>query len=313
MRFVDPYPFNIKNLTRAENYREMRHLLPDSFSNYTTDVPLQSQSLTESEKEDTDVTTEITRSSSMLWEDTNLVYHGDDNPACRNAKIALYHAGIFRDSQRPFSLKFPIHIKYGKYPIQLGTTVTTEYSAKKPKVAFEAEDRLYTLLLTDIDNPVPESPSNRESVHWAVTNIPGDNIYMGEEVVPYRRPMNLIDTHRMVFTLYEHTRGYLKFKEFTLFKFDQTRFSKLLALKPVACTYFKHKGMILSERDFGKQFKNNEVLSSSDDDPFLDRMKKLTKSLVHNASVWSRAAGHDLSTRRAVTMRDKISRRVIDR
>jgi len=71
--------------------------------------------------------------------------------------------------------------------------------------------------------------------------------------------------------------------------------------------------MILSERDFGKQFKNNEVLSSSDDEPFLDRMKKLTKSLVHNASIWSRAAGHDLSTRRAVTMRDKISRRIIDR
>lgn len=55
-----------------------------------------------------------------------------------------------------------------------------------PSVSYEADaDGFYTLLFVDPDAPSRDNPHMREVRHWAVVNIPGNNVSAGETLAEY--------------------------------------------------------------------------------------------------------------------------------
>lgn len=80
--------------------------------------------------------------------------------------------------------------------------------------------RYYTLLLTDPDTPSALKPSQRESVHWVVINIPDGDVSAEEatEVLSYQgpAPMYASGSHRLVMTLFEQSGG--KMSDWDLFE-----------------------------------------------------------------------------------------------
>eukprot|EP00471_Norrisiella_sphaerica_P005722 CAMPEP_0184489536 /NCGR_PEP_ID=MMETSP0113_2-20130426/15748_1 /TAXON_ID=91329 /ORGANISM="Norrisiella sphaerica, Strain BC52" /LENGTH=302 /DNA_ID=CAMNT_0026873023 /DNA_START=670 /DNA_END=1578 /DNA_ORIENTATION=- len=231
---------------------------------------------------------------SFNWDDTNQVFAGDESSECRAIKIRMYKAQVFRDSMRPFFFKFPLRISFGNKVVKAGMTLYSEETFEKPQVDWDPEDKLYMLILTGLDSATKVFPANREVVNWLVVNIPGNNLYLGDEVVPYNSPDNVIESHRYVFFLYEQRRGFMRFPSFPIVGLNQQVMRETFALTPVAGLHFYNYGTIISEKDFGKQIRTGP-LSSSDSDEGLDRVKKLTREIFINVTRWSREAGHDLS------------------
>lgn len=53
-----------------------------------------------------------------------------------------------------------------------------------PEVTWEGEpDAYYTLLMVDPDAPSRSNPKNREFRHWLVTNIRGNDVQKGDEII----------------------------------------------------------------------------------------------------------------------------------
>jgi len=87
-----------------------------------------------------------------------------------------------------------------------GVVLKPSQVSSVPKVVFEPylNKDLYTLILTDPDAPSRAEPSMREYVHWMVTNIPGNDIASGDEILSYQgaAPPYGTGQHRYVFTIY---------------------------------------------------------------------------------------------------------------
>ena len=65
-------------------------------------------------------------------------------------------------------------------------------------------DKLYTLVIYDVDAPYPEDPSSSPYLHYAVVNIPGDEIKDGDTIMPYTPPHPPKDSkeHRYIISLF---------------------------------------------------------------------------------------------------------------
>ncbi|XP_048502480.1 protein FLOWERING LOCUS T-like isoform X2 [Beta vulgaris subsp. vulgaris] len=62
---------------------------------------------------------------------------------------------------------------------------------------------LYTLVMVDPDAPSPGSPTEREYLHWLVTNIPATGgINSGHEIVAYESPRPSMGIHRLVYIVF---------------------------------------------------------------------------------------------------------------
>jgi len=68
-----------------------------------------------------------------------------------------------------------------------------------------SEATFYTVLMFDPDAPRVDAPTARSFVHWAVVNIPGADIELGETRRPYvgAFPQPGTGVHRYVFVLFE--------------------------------------------------------------------------------------------------------------
>uniref|UniRef100_A0A915DAV3 Uncharacterized protein n=1 Tax=Ditylenchus dipsaci TaxID=166011 RepID=A0A915DAV3_9BILA len=104
-----------------------------------------------------------------------------------------------------------LHISYSDHiSIELGNLVMPEYIDLKPMVPMEMfnEKKFYTLIMTDPDVPNRAMPTDREFLHWMVTNITGNSLEKGEEVVEYEAPLPKKGSglHRYVFVLLEQSR-----------------------------------------------------------------------------------------------------------
>lgn len=69
-------------------------------------------------------------------------------------------------------------------------------------------DCLYTLILTDPDAPSRKQPTRREWRHWAVVNIPGNDVPAGDTVAEYvgAGPPQGTGQHRYVFLVYKQSK-----------------------------------------------------------------------------------------------------------
>ncbi|KAI6234901.1 hypothetical protein M3Y99_00742000 [Aphelenchoides fujianensis] len=98
-----------------------------------------------------------------------------------------------------------LHVSYGKKAVRLGTKFTLAEVKGEPTVTWKAEkNALYTLVKVDPDAPSPANPTAGQLRHWAVVNIPGNNLKRGQVATSYWGAGAPPKTgfHRYVFLLY---------------------------------------------------------------------------------------------------------------
>ncbi|KAI1719453.1 phosphatidylethanolamine-binding protein [Ditylenchus destructor] len=94
--------------------------------------------------------------------------------------------------------------------IELGNLVMPEYVDFRPIISLETfnEQKYYTLIMTDPDVPNRAMPTDREYLHWMITNITGNSLEKGNEIVSYEAPLPKKGSglHRYVFILLEQSK-----------------------------------------------------------------------------------------------------------
>ncbi|RRT61593.1 hypothetical protein B296_00026696 [Ensete ventricosum] len=81
---------------------------------------------------------------------------------------------VVGDVLDPFTRSAAMRVMYNSKEIRNGTGLRQSAVVNKPRVEIEGNDRrqLYTLVMVDADAPSPNSPTDREYLHWLVTDIP---------------------------------------------------------------------------------------------------------------------------------------------
>jgi phosphatidylethanolamine-binding protein len=118
---------------------------------------------------------------------------------------------IFADG---FRVSIPLEVQYDDilhYPASMtkvddGNNISPSVTAKKPRVTYTSyfPNEYHTFLMVDIDTPSRASRDGVEFAHWLVTDIPGDDIAKGREILPYvgPSPSKLSGMHRILFFLF---------------------------------------------------------------------------------------------------------------
>ena len=99
-----------------------------------------------------------------------------------------------------------LRAKFRMLDIHLGNYITLENCMDKPFLTWDSKpDTFYTLLMVDPDGPINKNIKDHCTIHWLVTNIDGDKVENGEEIVTYKHPLPPLGTlyHRYVFLLYK--------------------------------------------------------------------------------------------------------------
>jgi large subunit ribosomal protein L38 len=121
-----------------------------------------------------------------------------------------------------FTPRVPMNIEYkvGEnqfHPVHYGNLIKPSDAEKQPDVSFDAtikltstksesDNTLWSLLLTNPDGHLQDS--EKEYVHWFISNIPNGDISKGETIVPYLQPFPAYGTgyHRHIFILYKQDK-----------------------------------------------------------------------------------------------------------
>ncbi|CAM0913989.1 unnamed protein product [Alopecurus aequalis] len=103
-----------------------------------------------------------------------------------------------------FDASARLKVLYGGREVTVGSELRPSHVASQPTVRITGLSRsLYTLVMVDPDAPSPCDPSEREYLHWLVTDIPeGGDVNRGTEVVAYKSPSPTAGIHRFVFTVF---------------------------------------------------------------------------------------------------------------
>lgn len=98
----------------------------------------------------------------------------------------------------------------------------------------------YTLIMTDPDAPSPSDPTDREYLHWIVTDMPGTTSNsFGREIVTYEIPSPVIGIHRYVFSLFQQKGRQTVLPPPSRPHFNTRQFAQQNGLGlPVAAVYF---------------------------------------------------------------------------
>jgi phosphatidylethanolamine-binding protein len=144
-----------------------------------------------------------------------------DNPAVRDywfhaleeciKGVVVHQPDVYAQA---FHNSIPLHITYvasdsSTIHAHDGNTIPPEHTVSPPFVTFSpAPSTHYTLIMTDPDAPSRANPTFREYIHWAVVNIPGNEVSQGEEVCSYMGagPPYNTGPHRYLFLLYQQGR-----------------------------------------------------------------------------------------------------------
>nr|XP_018911649.1 PREDICTED: protein D1-like isoform X1 [Bemisia tabaci] len=127
---------------------------------------------------------------------------------------------------------------------------------------------LYTLIMTDPDVPCRKHPTQREWVHWLISNIPGNEWKKGSTVCRYINPPKAVDGTRYVFLVYLQPNNQpLQYedmeKEGSLHRlsFSVREFSKKYSLgEPIAVNFFEipyNDAEKMEERKRNEQIRHN--------------------------------------------------------
>nr|XP_018905845.1 PREDICTED: protein D2-like isoform X6 [Bemisia tabaci] len=145
-----------------------------------------------------------------------------------------------------------LHVEINGKVLNPGDAVDFVDTLEKPnKIEWKHENgTFYSLIMTGLDVPTQEDPHDRESQHWVVGNIPGNNITAGDVLFPYE-PAGVEyneGIHRVVFLVYKQALP-LKFtdrvseiSEGSIFRsnFSTAKFSEKYKLGlPIAINFYE--------------------------------------------------------------------------
>ncbi|CBI75519.1 Flowering Locus T-like protein, putative [Triticum aestivum] len=118
----------------------------------------------------------------------------------------LIVGGIVGDVVDYFDASARLRVLYGNREITVGSELRPSQVANQPTVHITGRaGSLYTLVMVDPDVPGPSDPSEREYLHWVVTDIPeGGDVVRGTEVVAYEKPQPRTGIHRLTFVVFRH-------------------------------------------------------------------------------------------------------------
>ncbi|XP_020199472.1 protein VERNALIZATION 3-like [Aegilops tauschii subsp. strangulata] len=103
-----------------------------------------------------------------------------------------------------FDASARLRVSYGNREMTVGSELRPSQVANQPTMHITGRaGSLYTLVMVDPDAPRPSDPSEREYLHWLVTDIPeGGDVGRGTEVVAYEKPQPTAGIHRFVFVVF---------------------------------------------------------------------------------------------------------------
>ncbi|XP_047083940.1 protein TWIN SISTER of FT-like [Lolium rigidum] len=106
-----------------------------------------------------------------------------------------------------FDASARLRVLYGNREITVGSELRPSHVASQPMVQITGLSRsFYTLVMVDPDAPSPSDPSEKEYLHWLVTDIPeGGDVSRGNEVVGYESPRPTAGIHRFAFVVFRQT------------------------------------------------------------------------------------------------------------
>ncbi|XP_039133907.1 protein TWIN SISTER of FT-like isoform X1 [Dioscorea cayenensis subsp. rotundata] len=154
----------------------------------------------------------------------------------------LLVGGVIGDVVDPFVKSATLKVIYNNKEITNGSELRPSAVASEPRVEIFGSDmrRLYTLVMVDPDAPSPSNPTEREHLHWLVTDIPeSTDARFGNEVVSYESPRPIAGIHRLVFVLFRQDVRQTIYAPGWRQNFNTRDFSALYNLgSPVAAMYF---------------------------------------------------------------------------
>ncbi|KAM3371399.1 hypothetical protein ACQJBY_018671 [Aegilops geniculata] len=103
-----------------------------------------------------------------------------------------------------FDMAAQLRVLYNNREITNGFELRPSQVENQPTVRITGRrGSLYTLVMVDPDVPSPTNPSQREYLHWMVTDIPdGGDVSRGTEVVAYEKPQPTAGIHRVAFVVF---------------------------------------------------------------------------------------------------------------
>merc|ERR1711994_59422 len=119
---------------------------------------------------------------------------------------------------KDMKIKMPpaqLKIKYGDIEITPGKIMTPTQVQHQPTLSWDAEPgAFYTIIFSDPDNLSRADPNMREYAHWAVGNVPDNNVAAGETLVTFigSGPKENTGIHRYVFLVFKQP-GKLAFED----------------------------------------------------------------------------------------------------
>ncbi|KQJ91783.1 protein TWIN SISTER of FT [Brachypodium distachyon] len=153
----------------------------------------------------------------------------------------LIVGGIVGDIVDYFDASARLRVSYNNREITNGSELRPSQVANQPTVQIAGLSRsLYTLVMMDPDSPTPSNPSQREYLHWLVTDIPeGRDVNRGTEVVAYESPRPTAGIHRLAFVVFRQTARQAIYAPGWRANFNTRDFAECYSLgAPVAAGYF---------------------------------------------------------------------------
>ncbi|THU44471.1 hypothetical protein C4D60_Mb02t07730 [Musa balbisiana] len=147
-----------------------------------------------------------------------------------------------RDVLDPFVKSATLRVIYNNKELTNGSELKPSAVENEPRVEIRGRDmrNLYTLVMVDPDAPSPSNPTEREHLHWLVTNIPETkNASFGNEIVCYESPRPTAGIHRFVFVLFRQSIRETIYAPGWRQNFNTREFAALYNLgDPVAAMFF---------------------------------------------------------------------------
>ncbi|KAG8175040.1 hypothetical protein JTE90_008868 [Oedothorax gibbosus] len=141
-----------------------------------------------------------------------------------------------------------VEIKYNGKVVDCNSLLKKATVKSAPAVSYtldsDEEDNYYFLLMIDPDATTPQNPIYAPYLHWAIQNIPGNQVSRGEVVSNYHPPSPppYSDPHRYIILIYrqpgfitERSLNQAAKNNFNVKSFVQSQNLK----EPVAGNYFK--------------------------------------------------------------------------
>ncbi|XP_072958115.1 protein FLOWERINGUS T-like [Typha angustifolia] len=154
----------------------------------------------------------------------------------------LVVGNVVGDILDPFNRSALLRVIYNNKELTNGSELKPSQVVNEPRIEIGGRDmrNLYTLVMVDPDSPSPSNPTNREYLHWLVTDIPETtNANFGNEVVCYENPRPIAGIHRFVFVLFRQSVRQTIYAPGWRQNFNSRDFTALYNLgPPVAAVFF---------------------------------------------------------------------------